>query len=532
MRRFLSYGPIDTDLHYHVPRTKLIAQMQQQVLGEVPEKGGHYITVWAPRQRGKTWITQKVMWQLRDDPRYDWLDVVKLNLQDLQRVQDPDAAVRAVISRLFFSLQKEVKLPKFTEDFHQVFTKAYLEKPLLLILDEFDSLRQEAIGAVTTLFRNIYLERRDQSNKTTDQKTYLLHGVALIGVRSVLGVENRSGSPFNVQRSVHIPNLTADEVNELFQWYQRESGQEVEQAVIDRLYYELNGQPGLTSWFGELLTETYNEQPDQPITMEHFDWVYENALNALPNSNIVNIVSKAREPEHQETVLGLFQTQKKVPFKFDNDHTNYLYLNGIIDIETVEKKLYIKFANAFIQRRLFNAFTDDFPPYTARLYGSFEDLSDTITETDLNVKNLMRRYERYFKENKEQILRHAPQRQTDLRIYEAIYHFHLFKYLSDFLEDWDSTVIPEFPTGNGKIDIQILHGGQVYGLELKSYSNQTQYKKALTQAANYANQMRWSTVWLVLFVERIDEQNRTKYEAIYRDPQTQVVVAPVFVETL
>jgi hypothetical protein len=36
--------------------------------------------------------------------------------------------------------------------------------------------------------------------------------MALIGVRAVLGVENVKGSPFNVQRSVHIPNLTHDEV--------------------------------------------------------------------------------------------------------------------------------------------------------------------------------------------------------------------------------------------------------------------------------------------------------------------------------
>ena len=52
MRKFCSYGPVDTDLHYYVPRTELIEQALLQLRGEDPKKSGHYITVWAPRQTG------------------------------------------------------------------------------------------------------------------------------------------------------------------------------------------------------------------------------------------------------------------------------------------------------------------------------------------------------------------------------------------------------------------------------------------------------------------------------------------------
>jgi len=55
MRKFSSYGPIDTDLEYYAPRKELIAKARTQLLGEDPQKGGHYITVWAPRQTGKSW---------------------------------------------------------------------------------------------------------------------------------------------------------------------------------------------------------------------------------------------------------------------------------------------------------------------------------------------------------------------------------------------------------------------------------------------------------------------------------------------
>ena len=54
------------------------------LLGEDPTKGGHYITVWAPRQRGKSWIMQQAMWRIRTEPVYAGFDVLKLNLEHLK----------------------------------------------------------------------------------------------------------------------------------------------------------------------------------------------------------------------------------------------------------------------------------------------------------------------------------------------------------------------------------------------------------------------------------------------------------------
>jgi hypothetical protein len=47
MRKFFSYGPIDPELHYYVPRQEWVNFAYQQLLGDNPNKGGHYITVWA-----------------------------------------------------------------------------------------------------------------------------------------------------------------------------------------------------------------------------------------------------------------------------------------------------------------------------------------------------------------------------------------------------------------------------------------------------------------------------------------------------
>ncbi len=55
MRRFHSYGPVDCRHHFCVDRTELIEKCAGQLAG-IPEEGGHYFTIWGPRQTGKTWL--------------------------------------------------------------------------------------------------------------------------------------------------------------------------------------------------------------------------------------------------------------------------------------------------------------------------------------------------------------------------------------------------------------------------------------------------------------------------------------------
>jgi hypothetical protein len=354
--------------------------------------------------------------------------------------------------------------------------------------------------------------------------------MALIGVRTVLGIENIKGSPFNIQRSVHIPNLTPEEVTDLFNQYQQESGQSIESEVVERIWYEFQGQPGLTCWFGEVLTETYNKTPDKPITMTYFEGVYAAALDLLPNNNILNLVNKAKQETYKPLVLDLFQTETKIKFTYDDPIISFLYMNGVVAIEQVSlSENYVKFPCPYVQKRLFNYFARELFQEMSRLYGPFEDLSDTITDNNLNIRRLLQRYEQYLQANQQLILQNAPRRK-DLRVYEAVFHFHLYLYLTSFFRSYETQVQPEFPTGNGEIDLLIRHAGQLFGLELKSFADRRQYSKALTQAAKYGKQLGVAEIWLGLFIEAVDEQNRQQFEADYTDNETGVIVHPIFVQ--
>ncbi|MEN8219672.1 MAG: AAA-like domain-containing protein [Pseudomonadota bacterium] len=528
MRKFSSYGPPNNKLHYYAPREALITYTCTQLKGDAPDEGGHYITVWAPRQTGKTWIMQEVVFSLRQESQFE---VVIISLQYLSNVTDVNRVAQFIAMELMEILGLDKLTINTLEDFHLLFKRETLSKPLILILDEFDALAQDAIAGLVGVFRHIYNTRQNQADKSTAEKSYLLHGMALIGVRTVLGVENVKGSPFNVQRSLHIPNLTHDEVVYLFNCYQQESGQSIEPEVVERIWYEFQGQPGLTSWFGELLTETYNKATDQPITLAHFKEVYAAALDLLPNNNILNIISKAKQEPYKQFVLELFQTKTKVKFTYRDPIINFLYMNGVVEVEQVSlSENYVKFPCPYIQKQLFSYFARELYHEMDGLYDPFEDLSDTITEDSLNIPQLLHRYEQYLQANREQVLKNAPRR-GDLRVYEAVFQFHLYVYLTSFLRSYDSQVQPEFPTGNGQIDLLIRHAGQLFGLELKSFANQRAYNKALIQAAKYGQELEVTSIWLVLFIESVDETNRQRFEVDYTDEETGVIVYPRFVQT-
>lgn len=528
MRTFNSYGPVNTKQHYYAPRLELIELAYRQLLGETPEEGGHYITVWAPRQTGKTWIMQEVL------ARFKTLDQFELAILTMQSAKAATKAIgifQILAKQLSDWFQRPFPVVSEWRDLSILFSPPYVTRPLILILDEFDAMGEEFINHFANEFRTIYTGRNNQKDRKSGEKSCLLHGLALVGVRSVLGIENVTGSPFNVQRSVHIPNLTLAEVVGMFQWYERESQQTFEAGVIDRIYYEMRGQPGLTCWLGELLTQNYNR--NQPvITMQGFEITYAAACHLLPNNNVLNLISKAKQEPYKGVIFELFRTNSKFFFRYDNPHTNYLYMNGIVAPEIEEPpQHYLKFASPFVQKLLFSYFAHELYGRLELRLTPFEDLSDTIDDQQLYLPNLLRRYERYLQQNRGWLLQDAPRRATDHHIFEAVFHFNLYYFLLRFLESYRGHVTPEFPTGNGKLDLLIRYAGQRYGIEVKSFVNLVEYQRSLTQTADYAHQLGLGEMTLALFIEAVDDDNRQRYEQPYTAPVTGVIVRPVFVVT-
>ncbi len=250
MRRFFSYGPVIEKLHFAVARKELVASCLESLVGDA-EEGGHYFTIWASRQTGKTWLMRQVKKEIeaRHKERFavHCCSLGRLRGMVYKGPEQPDT----LNLPQGFAQVLEDELPgnpilRTWQDFYRVFTREFgiWDRPLILLIDEVDSIPPLLMDIMVNQFRELYIDREKN----------LLHGLALVGITAVLGVESERGSPFNIQRSMRVPNFTREEVADLFLQYQAESGQIVEREVVDRVFETTCGQPGLVGWFGELLS--------------------------------------------------------------------------------------------------------------------------------------------------------------------------------------------------------------------------------------------------------------------------------------
>ncbi|MFN8493739.1 MAG: hypothetical protein U0350_39420 [Caldilineaceae bacterium] len=510
MRRFHSYGPVDCDYHFCVERRALVERCLSQLIG-IPEKGGSYFTIWAPRQTGKTWLMRQVKQAV--EQRYgDQFTVFSFSFGNLRGMGETITAQWNTIDFpepfrdvLESALPGNPRVEAWT-DFVKLFARqgGLWDRPLILLIDEADTAPPLLLDWIVGRFREMYLDR--ESN--------WLHGLALIGVRAVLGIESPRGSPFNIQRSLHVPNFTLDEVRDLFQQYQTESGQAVEPAVVEEVYADTNGQPGLVGWLGELLTETYNPGPPQQIGQATWARVWNAARFLAPNNTVLNLIAKARMPEYQDFILQLF-THSDIPFAFHEPLQSYLYLHGIIRPETIQLPdgrfvNTCRFSSPFIQDTLYYALSSDLVGDRLPILAlhPLDDLADVFAApVGFDLPALLRRYKEYLARLKAKNIdpwKEQPRRKTDLQLIEAVGHFHLYAWLQAAIGR-RCAVSPEFPTGNGRVDLHLRCGEKRGIIEVKSFVDQYQAREDRVQAARYAKRLGLNQVTLAVFVPVEDE---------------------------
>jgi len=441
MRHFCSYGPVNCKAHFCVQRKALIATGVQQLIGSPEEESGHYFTIWAPRQTGKTWLMRRIKQEILQQ-YHDEFTVFNFSLGKLRGMSFPEkqADFPPAFGRLIKRSLPEHPDVKNWDDFSQLFsrTEGLWDRPLILLIDEVDTIPLSLIDLMVAQFRELYLER----------ETNWLHGLALVGVRAVLGIESQRGSPFNIQRSLKVPNLTPEEVKELYRQYQEESGQQIEAAVVDKIYQSTKGQPGLVSWFGEMLTEKYNPGTHQVIGMETWELIWHKARFVEQNNTVMNLIAKARMSEYQAFLIKVF-THSSEQFSFHDPKCSYMYLHGIITSETIQRANgglgeICRFSSPFIQDCLYYALTNEFVGEGFETpilpLQPLDDLADVFAGTGvgagnhkglplLNLPALLTRYKDYLARLKDQGInpwKEQPRRKTDLKLKEAVGQFHLF----------------------------------------------------------------------------------------------------------
>ena len=130
-----------------------------------------------------------------------------------------------------------------------------------------------------------------------------------------------------------------------------------------------------------------------------------------------------------------------------------------------------------------------------------------FTNTSLELPALLQRYKDYLIRLKAKGInpwKKQPRRKTDFHLTESVGHFHLFVWLEAAIGK-QCIVSPEFPTGNGEVDIHLRCGDKRGIIEVKSFVNAYEAKLARQQAAKYAKQLGMEQVTIAMFIP-VDEE--------------------------
>ncbi len=275
MREFNTSGPCDPALHYTVMREALIAVGAEKV------RKGRYFTLFAPRQSGKTTYFQLLL----EAVKKEGFTPIWISFEDLKTVtkdvfyQDLNDQLHQELAK--YQIKSKVAL-KNPVDLRNFFKEIQLPS-IVLVIDEFEGIPHSLVSEVMHAFRKMYHRKSEQA----------LHSLILVGVSMLAELVTSGASPFNVAEELQVSYFTFEEVNQLINQYAVESGQRFESEVIQAIYDNTKGQPGLVCALAAHLVEKVPlnrtiSRADFLLTLNYF-------LKSKYDKNILNIVEKAKE---------------------------------------------------------------------------------------------------------------------------------------------------------------------------------------------------------------------------------------------
>ena len=250
-RFFNTAGPVRADWHYLI--NPLERWDMDSILRLIAQ--GKYFVLHAPRQTGKTSCLLALMEYLNAQGRYQTLYV---NVESAQALRND---VQKSIPNICHSIARAAKI--YLEDHQladlnrQVLTEndvpgalgelltrwaMQAERPVVLIIDEIDSLVGDTLISVLRQLRAGYLQRPGAFPLP----------VILCGVRDVRDYRIHTsdseiitaGSAFNIKaESLRLGNFVSDEVEKLLLQHTELTGQRFEPSAVDYLWEQTQGQP-------------------------------------------------------------------------------------------------------------------------------------------------------------------------------------------------------------------------------------------------------------------------------------------------
>jgi len=498
MLYFNTAGPVDPDKHYCLSPLERI-NLEEIIYLIEQEK---YFILHAPRQTGKTSSLLALMKYFNKQDKFKCLYI---NIEGAQAArenvqQGMNAIIQELASRAKIYLHDdylEKNIPgllnesSYISAVNQALTLwcSTLSKPLILLIDEIDSLIGDTLISVLRQIRSGYDKR----------PKHFPQSIILCGVRDIRDYRIHSdkekaiitgGSAFNIKaESLRLGNFTQTEVDQLLETHTKKTGQKFDTRGKDLIWNYTQGQPWLVNALAYETCFKNKEARDrkQVITEDNVIQAKENLISRR-ETHLDQLADKLREKRVQRVIEPILYAEEKPKNILDDDilYVRDLGLINLYDLE-ISNPIYAE----IIPRQL------TFSTQSTIHHRSDWYVTDSGT---LDMKKLLEAFQEFFREHSE----HWVER---FQYKEAGPQLLLQAFLQRVINS-GGRIEREYGLGRGRTDLMVIwnypQGIQKEVIELKIlYSNLDKtISKGLKQIDEYIDRCAQNEGHLVIFDRR------------------------------
>lgn len=511
MRRFGTQGPVNSKDNYVVARHEELSDFIARV------KQGRYIVLFAPRQTGKTTFFQDALKALAVEGT-DYFPI-QLNFEEYEDITPADfyhslckeigKEIRKVFRERGEQLSQELDTflthAQMTNhismrEFFERFTPFAENQRIVLIIDEFDGIPQDAINGFLRSLRRIYL---------TGRETRSPYSVGLVGVKNITQLNYDSSiSPFNIQDEFTLPNFTLEQVRELLAQYTDEVGQEFAPKVVEMIHKQTAGQPFLVNRFAQIFTEELDISKTETIQVSDFSQAHARLIEER-NTNIEHLITNVRrDPRFERMLMRIAFYGSSYNFTLHNETISELATYGVITKgqDGVCQILNPIYLHCIIQalKPLINGLEDEYFSEDGPI-----DFSEYIAATgQLQMQRLIENFKDFIARAGFRILQvpDTPQ--------EFVGQYLLFAYLDELVKVVGAVMYLEVPTGRGRADLIISYNRQTHIVETKVWRSERSYQAGKQQLATYLKSEGGTEGYYVVFDYRENPEPRAEMDTV------------------
>ncbi|MGB3642334.1 MAG: ATP-binding protein [Rivularia sp. (in: cyanobacteria)] len=486
-RWFNTAGPCQEDIHYMLSPTTRLPDLEELI------QQRSYFVVHAPRQTGKTTAMLALAQQLTESGRYAAV-MVSVEVGSAFN-NDPGAAELAILGTCRDTtedyLPSELQPPDWVynapgqriKENLRAWSRA-IERPLVLFIDEIDSLQDDTLISVLRQLRDGYRSRPKNFPSS----------VGLIGLRDVRDYKVASGgserlntaSPFNIKvSSITLRNFNASEVLELYQQHTEDTGQIFTEAATATAFDLTQGQPWLVNALAKEVVEKMVKDRSIPITFEHILQAKE-ILIARRDTHLDSLAERLREPRIKAIIQPMLAGLElgDIP----NDDIQFVIDLGLC---VMHPQGGLTIANPIYREVLPRVLT-------VTPMASLPMIAPTwlTSEGELNTDALLSAFIKFWRQHGEPLL-------GSTGYHEIAPHLVLMAFLHRVVNG-GGTLEREYAIGSDRMDLCLRYGSVTLGIELKVWREKKRdpQQEGIEQLESYLARLGLNEGWLLVFDRR------------------------------